>query len=177
MLSIKNSAHNGVAIVWFMVFITGFSLAQEIRTNAMPGTDFAKYHTYKWGTIEANRHPNQIVDAEIKQAIDAQLTSKGLTKIEGDNPDLLVVYQVAVGHEREWQAFGSGGFRWSGLGTATSSTIDNGTVSVDLYDHASRNLVWRGEATKTLDESANQEKNQKNLDKAMEKLFKHYPPK
>ena len=50
----------------------------------MPGTDFTKYHTYKWITIEGAKHPNQIVDAQIKTAIDSQLAAKGLTKTDGD---------------------------------------------------------------------------------------------
>jgi hypothetical protein len=39
----------------------------------MPGTDFSKYHTYKWVGIEGGAHPNQIVDAQIKQSVDSQL--------------------------------------------------------------------------------------------------------
>lgn len=46
--------------------------AQDVKTNDMPGTDFSKYKTYKWVVIESGQHPNQIVDAEIKQAADAQ---------------------------------------------------------------------------------------------------------
>jgi Domain of unknown function (DUF4136) len=170
----------GGLTVGLVLILCQFSLAQQIRTNAMPGADFSKYHTYKWVPIESNRHPNQIVDAEIKEAVDKQLASKGLTKTDGDQADLDVAYQVAVGRERQWDAFGSGrGLRWGGLGTgtATSSTIANGTVAVDMYDPSSRELVWRGQATKTLDSSTNQEKTQKNLNKAMAKLFKHFPPK
>jgi hypothetical protein len=36
---------------------------------------------------------------------------------------------------------------------------------------------FEGRVSKTLDPSANQGKKQKNLDKAMEKLLKNYPPK
>jgi hypothetical protein len=42
-----------------------------------------------------------------------------------------------------------------------------------LYDRATKQLVWTGNATKTIDPSSNQEKNQKNLDKAMAKLLKY----
>ena len=38
--------------------------AQEVTTNAMPGVDFSKYHTYKWVAIEGATYPNQIVDAQ-----------------------------------------------------------------------------------------------------------------
>ena len=58
--------------------------AQEVSTNAMPGVDFSKYHTYKWVTIEGATYPNQIVDAQIKQAVDSRLATKGLTKTDGD---------------------------------------------------------------------------------------------
>ncbi len=152
--------------------------AQDVHYNFMPGTNFAKYHTYKWVPIEGASHPNQIMDAEIKQAIDAQMAAKGLTKTDSDKADLYIGYQIAVDQERQWNAYGmGGGLRWGGMGTATSSTISNGTLVVDMYDPSSKQLVWTGRATKTLDPSSNQEKNQKNLNKAMQKLLKNYPPK
>jgi len=154
-------------------------LAQDIRTNSMPGTDFSKYHTYKWVAIEGATYPNQIVDAQIKQAIDAQLAAKGLTKTDGDTADLYVGYQVALSQQKQWNAYGmGGGIRWGGgMATATSSTINTGTLALDMYDPATKTLVWRGTATKTLNPSSNQEKNQKNLNKAMAKLLKNFPPK
>jgi len=151
---------------------------QDVRHNAMPGVDFSKYHTYKWVNIEGGTHPNQIVDAEIKQSVDSQLTSKGLTKSDSDKADLYVGYQVAVDQEKQWNAYGmGGGVRFGGMGTASSSTINVGTLVLDMYDPTSKQLVWTGQATKTIEPSSNQEKNQKNLNKAMQKLLKEYPPK
>lgn len=152
--------------------------AQDVRYNSMPGTDFSKYHTYKWVSIEGGAHPNQIMDAEIKQAVDSQLASKGLTKTDGETADLLVGYQIAVDQEKQWNAWGmGGGVRWGGMGSATSSTINVGTLVLDMYDPTTKQLVWTGNATRTIDPSSSQEKNQKNLNKAMQKLLKHYPPK
>jgi len=153
------------------------TMGQDVRYNYMPGTDFSKYHTYKWVTIEGGAHTNQIVDAEIKQAVDSQLASKGLTKTDSDKADLYVGYQIAIDKEKQWNAYSMGGPRWGGMGSATSSTISNGTLVLDMYDPTTKQLVWTGNATKTLDPSGNQEKNQKNLDKAMQKLLKNYPPK
>jgi len=45
-----------------------------------------------------------------------------------------------------------------------------------MYTPANHNLVWRGVASKTLDPKANPEKRQKNLNKAVAKLMKNYPP-
>jgi hypothetical protein len=151
---------------------------QDVTYNFMPGTDFSKYHTYRWVLIEGGMHPNQIVDAQIKQSIDSQLAAKGLTKTDADKVDLYVAYQVAVDQEKQWNAYGMGpGLRWGGMATATSSNISIGTLVLDIYDPAAKQLVWTGRATKTLDPSKSQEKNQKNLDKAMAKLLKNYPPR
>ena len=150
---------------------------QDVKYNFMPGTDFSKYHTYKWVAIEGASHPNQIMDQEIKQAVDSQLASKGLTKTDSDKADLYVGYQIAVDQERQWNAWGTGRGFGGGMGSATSSTISIGTLVLDMYDPGTKQLVWTGNATKTIDPSSNQEKNMKSLNKAMAKLLKNYPPK
>jgi hypothetical protein len=153
------------------------AIGQDVHHNAMPGVDFSKYHTYKWVNIEGGAHPNQIVDAEIKQSIDSQLASKGLTKTEGDKADLYIGYQVAVDQEKQWNAWGTGRGFGGGMGSATQSTINVGSLVLDMYDPTTKQLVWTGTATKAIAPSSNQEKNEKNLNKAMEKLLKSFPPK
>lgn len=171
--------HRYLLIAMLMFFVSAVALAQDVHYNFMPGTDFSKFHTYKWVTISGSEQLNQIQTAELQQAVDAQLSAKGFTKTEGDTADLYVGYQVAVNDEKQWNAYGmGGGWGWGGgMATATSSTIAVGTLGLDFYDPASKKLVWRGEATKALNPSSNQEKNQKHLDKAVEKLLKDFPPK
>ena len=162
--------------MWSCFIVAGW--AWHVTSNYMPGTNFSQFHTFKWVTIPGGIHPNQIVDQEIKNAIVSQLTSKGLTETEADNADLYVGYQAAVGHEKEWNAFGTGG-AWrfgGGMASVTSSTITSGTLVVDIYDQANKQLVWTGRATKTLNPSKNEQKNLDNLNKAVAKLMKNYPP-
>lgn len=61
------------------------------------------------------------------------------------------------------------------MATAQSSTISIGTLVLDMYDPSTKQLVWTGRVTKTLNPSNSQEKKQKNLDKAMQKLLKNFP--
>jgi hypothetical protein len=167
----------GMALI-LLLAASALTPAQEVSTNAMPGVDFSKYHTYKWVTIEGATYPNQIVDTQIKQAVDSQLAAKGLTKTDGEKADLLIGYQASVSTEKQWNAYGTGGFRWGGgMASAQQSTIATGTLVLDMYDPATKQLVWTGRASKTLDSSANQDKKQKNLDNAMKKLLKNFPPK
>ena len=174
-----------------LLLIAGVSAgAQEIKYNFLPGTDFAKYRTYKWARVPNAQYPNQLIDGQIVQAIDAQLSLKGLQKSSGEAADLVVVYQAAVSEEKQWNSYSTdmGGWgygRWGGWGgygggmsttTTTSETIHIGTLNVDIYDAAAKNQIWRGAASKTLGSGKDPAKVQRNLDKAMAKLFKKYPP-
>lgn len=154
-------------------------VAQDVKTNSMPGIDFSKFHTYKWVKVPNAKYPNQIVDTQIMTSIDTQLASKGLTKTTDEKADLYITYQVSVQQQTQWNAYGmGGGYRWGGgMATAQESTINIGTLVLDMYDTSTKDLVWTGRATKTLNPSKDSEKNQKNLDKAMAKLLKDFPPK
>jgi hypothetical protein len=176
-----------------LLLCSTYTAAQDVQYNYVRGTDFSKYTTYKWVKVPGVQYPNNILDEQIIQAIDAQLSLKGLRRVEGDDASLYVTYQAAVNQEKEWNAFSSGGTMWGyggwggwggygGYGggmqttTVTSETINVGTLNLDLYDVATKKQVWRGAATKTLNMKQKPEKLQKNLNKAMAKLLKNYPP-
>src|SRR5271154_4812123 len=133
----KTAVQSAAVLCLALLACCGLGLAQDVRYNAMPGTNFAKYHTYKWVDCGGN-HPDQITNQEIMQDIDAQLAQKGFTKSASGPPEMFVCYQIAVDQERQWNAFGMGGFRFGGMGmaNATSTTISNGTMVVDIYDAA-----------------------------------------
>jgi hypothetical protein len=60
---------------------------------------------------------------------------------------------------------------------AALSTMDVGTLMLDMYDATAKQLVWTGTATKVLDPGGEQQKTLENLDRIMQKLLKYYPPK
>jgi hypothetical protein len=60
--------------------------------------------------------------------------------------------------------------------TGQTSTIYIGQLALDMYSSSPRALVWRGAASKTLDPKASPDKQQKNLQKAVAKMLKNYPP-
>jgi hypothetical protein len=167
-----------ILAIAFLFFVAGPAAGQQVTYNFMPGVDFSTFHTYKWVEIPGGIHPNQIVDQEIKQAVNNTLAGKGFTMVTGDTKaDLYVGYQCFIQQQRQWNAWGmGGGLRWGGMGTATSSTIDNGTLAVDFYNPTSQELVWRGSAAQTLDPSGNQNKDMNKLNKAVAKLLKNFPP-
>lgn len=130
--------------------------------------------------IRDNASEDQLINQEIKRAIDEQLAQKGLTRVD-NGADLRVSYHAAIRQEQSlflsgmgWGGRGWGG--WDGSLQGQTSTVPIGTIVVDLYDPAHKQLIWRGDATKTIDLKKDPDKNYKNLQKAMAKLFQNYPP-
>jgi hypothetical protein len=52
-----------------------------------------------------------------------------------------------------------------------------GTLAVDIIDARKQEIAWRGLGTKEIDTNAKPEKRDSNINKAVEKIFKNYPPK
>lgn len=171
----------------FVIFALG-AFAQDVRYNYDRSADFSNFKTYKWVQIKGAAELGRLADQQLKAAVDAELFRKGFVKVDGD-ADLLVAYQAAVTQEKQFNSYTTGfgpswgyGPGWYGGGfdssmtTGQTSTIHIGTVAVDIYDAGKHDLVWRGEASKTLNTKAKPEKVDKNLQKAMAKLMKNFPP-
>jgi len=188
----NRTAKFGPALVLALV-ACAVTYAQDVRTNYMPETDFSKYHTYAWvdevqGVPAVGGHPDQILDSQVKQAIDSQMAAKGFTKVvEGGKADLLLGYQLAIDREKQINGFanGWGGGGWGGWGpwgggldsfSASTSTINIGTFVVGMYDPGVKKLVWIGAAQHAIEPSKKQEKNQERLNKGAQKLLKDFPP-
>ena len=157
------------------------SLAQEVHYNYDRSANFAAYKTYRWVDLPG-AVPDELIDDSIKRAIDEQLAMKGLRKVEKD-ADIEIGYRAGIVLETGVDAWSTGGGRWAGgpWGMPDSihgqtSTIPVGMLLVDVYDPARKQLVWRGDATKTVDLKKDPNKNYKTLQKTMAKLFKNYPP-
>jgi hypothetical protein len=168
------------------------ALAQDVRYNFAKDAKFSDYKTYKWVDIKGSDQVNQITQDQIKKSIDSQLASKGLTKTDSDDADLYIGMQTAVGTEKQFNSYSTGwgmgpgwGGGWYGYGGGMQSTTTSGSTStiyigqlgLDMYDSKGKDLVWRGIASKTIDPKAKPDKQEKNINKAVAKLLKNYPPK
>jgi Domain of unknown function (DUF4136) len=156
------------------------TFAQDVRFDYDRSANFTDYKTYQWVNRPVSLS-DQLIDRDIKRAVDEQLAAKGLRRVESSG-GLLVGYEAGISQEKQFDAFGSGPAVWGpGLGNFASihgstATIDVGTLIVGLFDPAKKQLVWRGAASKTLELNKDPDKNYRTLEKAMAKLFKSYPP-
>jgi hypothetical protein len=148
--------------------------AQKVTTDNDGKAPFASYKTYGWGTGTPATNP--FGEQRIHDGVDERMAKAGFKKTD-TNPDVIVATHAVAQEQKELIASGfGGGLRWGGgMGTASVSTYLVGSLVVDLYDGKTKQLVWRGTATDSLDDKP--EKNAGKIVKALDKLFKAYPPK
>ena len=178
-----------VAIAAALMMVAVVASAQDVSYNYDQQADFTKYKTYKWVELKGGDTIDPLMAKQITAAFEKNLAAKGQTKVEGDNADQFIGYQAAVDKEKQMQTWDTGmygagwgpryygGYYGGGSSTTTTSTIYIGSVALDMYDAGTKNLVWRGIASKQIDTKANPEKRAKNLDKGSAKMLKNYPPK
>jgi Domain of unknown function (DUF4136) len=170
--------HTRMALAFILVslFACTAASAQKVQTDWDKKANFNQYHKYSWGKVQAS---NSIWQGRIQDAIDKDLQKHGWQRV--DNGGEVVITAVgAVRNQQEYQTFynGLGGWRWGGFGdTATTEAVNYrvGSLVVDLYDASTKKLLFRGVAGDMLSEKP--ESNEKKLEKAVDKMFEHFPPK
>ncbi len=90
---------NRLTFLAAFLFMVVCAYGQDIHYNYEPGANFAAYGTYQWVDIPGGAVPDQLIDRDIKRAVDEQLAQKGLTRVE-KNADLYVGYQAVVALEK-----------------------------------------------------------------------------
>jgi hypothetical protein len=179
-----------LCMVPILLLIAGMAAAQDVRYNFDKTADFTKYKTYKWVEIGTS-DKDPLIEPQIRAAIEAEITKKGLTKTESDTANLYIGYQAAITTEKQINSYSTdygygagwggryyrGGYGGSTMSSSTTSTLYIGTLQIDLYDPSVKKTVFRTIGTKTIDSKAKPDKQAKNLAKAVAKMLKDYPPK
>lgn len=168
--------------------------AQSVTYNYADRVNFGQFKTYQWVNIDGAFAADPALDTEIRTAIDAQLSTRGLAKL-ADRAQLLIAYQLSQAREiditmleSEWR-YGPGWSYdpWYGyshgliiddpstLSTENGVPIQFGHLVLDAYDSYNRDLVWRGRVTKAISFDRDSEKRQRQLNKAVAKLIQIFP--
>lgn len=156
--------------------------AQTVSYSFDKNANFLNYKTYKWVSIPGAQQLDELTADQLIGTLETELAKKGLKKSLSDNADLYIGYQIARGSLKQLTnsnaglTYEGGAGGSSGTGGATT-TVHSGQLVLDMYDSASKKLVWRGVVSHSIDADAKPDKKQKHMDSAVEKLLKNYPPK
>ena len=159
------------------------AFAQQVKSDYDRSADFSQYKTYSWEQVQTQ---NPLWVDRIKTAVNSALAAKGWTQVESGGNVSIVAMEMNQTHKTlntYYDSFGGGwgwGRRFGGFGddfgesTTTPETYRVGTLVVDLFDTSTKKLIWRGSLRDVLSDKSN--KNIKNLDKGVGKLFDQFPP-
>lgn len=167
-----------------------------ISTNSDydPATDFSTFHTYSWlpagnGMDDgAGVAGNQLIDGRIRTAIESNLNAKGLTKASGAQADISVGYQLTSQDRVQYNTVstgwggGYGGYYggWGGMNMGSSTTYatnyTDGSLIIAIFENSEKKMVWKGVATKTLDDSLDAEERTQVINEAVAKTMADFPP-
>ncbi len=154
-----------------------FAFAPDVSTDYNHKVDFGRYHTYSWIGVRAG---NSLWQDRIMGAVDSQLAAKGWTRVASGGDAAVSAFGRTSERDtlqtfyNDFPGWGWGG--WGGMGTATTEAIPErvGNLTVDIFDGGTKQMIWRGTATKTLSDKP--EKNEHKLEDAVGDMFKHFPP-
>jgi len=158
--------------------------AQKVQIGFDRTVDITKYKTYNWDKGPASHNP--MIAKIAMDAVDVALASKGFTKVENAGDITVVVFTASESDLQISSPSWSPGLNSIHTGIAVPSQtwpVTKGTLVVDLLDTQTKSSVWRGTAMDTLSHNptgnmAKDAKNaQKHIHKAVEKMFKKFPPK
>ena len=163
-----------IALCAVLVSISSaIAAGQTVSVNYNHSENFSQFHTYAWGSNNANQVQNSILAQVAQQDIDTALQAKGLQKVEESaNPDILVTASGGMKQQTSYTAMGMRGFG-GGMGTISPQENVVGTLIVDLFNAKTQTLLWRGIGQNTLSNNGN--KNQQTVGKAVQKMFKQWP--
>jgi hypothetical protein len=162
------------------LFFATASFGQQVKTDFDRAANFSQYKTYSWEKVQTQ---DPLWVTRIKEAVNAAMTAKGLTPVESGGDIAIVAIEMTKTQQTLntfYDGFGGGwGWRRGGIGGFgdSTTTVDNykvGTLVVDLFDAHTKTLLWRGSSSDTLSDKS--DKNIKNLDKGVQKMFDHFPP-
>jgi len=176
---------------WLVVLVlaTGPSFAQKIYIDYDKDYDGAKNKTFQWAKTDDTSlaQADPLLHSRIVNAIEHYITLNGAREVLSD-PDVYVTYHTSTkedvsfntssygyGYPGGWgyggyygrYGYGYGGY--GGMSTTTVSTYIRGTLVIDVWDAATKELVWRGMAA-NITVSDNPEKMAKRIDKAIKKM-------
>ena len=158
--------------------------------------DFSKVRTFGWhpdGAGEVKLLMREGGDPEairarweptIKNAVEKELTNRGLVPATSGVPDLYLNYYFLSGPNSEAQTRGQfiGAIPPWGLPdfemtTSSLKIFEQGTLILDLIDGPKRQIVWRGIGEAEVDRQRTPVEREKRIRGAMAELLKKFPPK
>ena len=177
---------------YFLFPLFLFGLAGCAVTDVDHAADFTRYKTYAWGKSDMDvsnpLYKSDLISKRIRDAVDEEFAKRGIIKDEND-PDFIVRFHTYTEEKEESAAsrpYGYGyfpygwypfTFRWGYfpyalMGPPPQRQYTEGTLILDIVDHQTDELVWRGSVSGNVDDVSTLKKQ---IEKGIKAIMKKYP--
>lgn len=147
------------------------AVAQDVQTEYDRGYQLTQLRTFRFATQDRDAKDalaaDPIVEKRIADALTKELTSAGLQTSE--EPQFWIAYYGAVKERMDIRSTGWGRPYW-GMSNIETTHYVEGTLVVDFIDAKTKQPVWRGTVTDTLEPNRKHDK----LEKAVAKLIRKF---
>jgi hypothetical protein len=163
----------GIACLVLCVFAVA-SNAQSVQTDFDRSFDFSKLKTFNFAVQRRGLGDalaqDPLNNGRIRAALEANLEAGGFVSGGDARPDFAVAYYVSTRDALNVQDYSFGPPRWFGRRDIRVNQYTEGTLTVDFIDVATRQVVWRGLASGSVE----LKDAEKRVNRAVEKLVKQF---
>ena len=150
--------------------------------NYDPSVDFASKNTFAWVTEDrilrnAEGAEKRIYNAEnerrLREAIELELATKGMTKVERDNASTLVHFVVTTAQKQGVASEPGFGYGMTWSAKSERASYVEGTLIILLFDAKTSREIWSGSLSKGLVGGSDP---QAVINEVVPKILQAFPP-
>jgi len=134
-----------IALILGALALSACASAPTVSSDTTPGANFANYKSYTWVNPLPPAGMNPVSFERIRQGVDGALSAKGYSK--ADPGDLSVILTMGAQDKTDINTWGRFGRQ------VDVYQYTEGKLSVDVFDTKTKQPLWHGSATQTIDPS------------------------
>lgn len=138
----------------------------KVSADTTPGANFAAYQTFAFVNPQPPAGIDPVAYERIRQGVEQGLSGKGYAKAAGDTGDLSVIITVGGRNKTDVETWGRFGRQ------VDVHQYTEGQLSVDVFDTKTRQPLWHGQATETIDP---QKLNPQKVEEAVTDVMAKFP--
>lgn len=140
--------------------------------------DFSTFKTYDWMTTPQSVRTDEFLLKRVKSALSRELSAKRTT-LAPENPDFLVALHGSRESKVQVTDWGYSYGRFGGpigVPRIDVNQYEQGTLIVDFVEAKTKQMVWRGIASRVLEPDLAPEDKERLINEAVTEMMKNFPP-
>lgn len=178
-------------LLWSSLAILALGLGcsgPEVHFDYDVRANYQNFRTYDWYTPTKGEQArsggvqNPIMDKRVRQAVEAQLSTRNFRRELNTDPDFLVIYYPIYQPRKGHRAHIGIGLGVPGMAVGVGAPVGSkptghiGSLALEVLDFKTHQTVWRAQAEEVLDDSVTPEESDELVARAVGRMLEKFPP-